>query len=65
MINTVLALEVLDKDGTIRDKIVKRGSNTSSSVDFGVRKDAPSSHRLTLGMKELNQKSVAHAPAYN
>jgi len=39
MINAVLSLEVLRKDGATKDKVVKGGSSTSSNPDFRVRKD--------------------------
>jgi len=35
-------------------KEVKGGSSTSSSPAFGVRKDTPSSQKLTVGINKLN-----------
>jgi len=59
MINAVLSLRVLGKDGAIGGKVVKGGSNTSSSPDFRVGKDSSSSHKSTLGSGKRNLGSVS------
>jgi len=59
MINVVLSIRALGKDGAIRGKVVKGGSTASSSSDSRVRKDASSSHELTSKFGELNLRLVS------
>ena len=40
-------------------RVGKQGSGTSSSPDFRVRKVAPSSHKLTSNLGELNARSTS------
>ena len=59
MINAVLSLEIVGKNGAIRGKVVKRGSNTSSILDSRIIKDKPLSHKLTLSISELNLRLIS------
>jgi len=65
MINRVLSLEVIGKDAAIRGKVAKGGSRTSSSSDSRGRKDAPSSHKLTSTLGELNLRSASRDRSYS
>jgi len=59
MISIVLSRDVLVEDGATRDGAVKGGSSTASSPDSRGGKDAPSSHKQTSSLGELNVRSVS------
>ena len=65
MNSAMLSLRVLGKDGATMSRVVEEGSGISSSPDSRVRKDAPSSHKLTSSLGELNVRSVSCDRSYS
>jgi len=59
MLNVVLSLRVLGEDGATSGRVAKKGSSTASSPDSSEVKDAPSSHKQTSSLGELNLRSVS------
>jgi len=65
MINAVLSLPVLGKDGATMDKVVKGESSNSSRPDARVRKDVLSSRHLTSSLDKGQSYVIGHTFIYN
>ena len=58
MLNIVLSLRVQGENGATSGRVTKEGSGTASSPDSRGGKNAPSSHKQTTSLGELNLRSV-------